>query len=461
MSTLNRREHGRPAAPVRIIHLGIGNFTRAHQAWYTEAASDADQWGIAGFAGRTTLEPRPSARDDALDAQEGLYQLCIQKPEGDDVQVISSVSRTYRSHEIEPWITLFADPNVAIVSSTITEAGYCRDIKGDLDLDQVREDLDLLKTGDLHAAVFTGPAKFVRGLMARRKADAGPITFVPCDNIPANGSMAQRIVRQAAEYVDPSLVDWIDKNVSFVTTMVDRITPRATDEDRARVSQATGIDDPGLVVTEPFSEWVLSGEFKAGHPDWESAGARFVDDIKPHEMRKLFLLNGSHSLMAYCAPILGHKTVYDAIRDERVRAWVENYWAEARSAVPLPAEETEQYCRELIERYENPRMRDQLARIAADGTQKLPIRIVPTIKLMADNGAVSQGASRVIAGWILHLRGLGAPVDDANLGLVAGADQGSLEESVSTVMRFLEIDDEAVSQRVLALAHELKDAAGE
>ena len=221
---------------MRIIHLGIGNFTRAHQAWYTEHAANADQWGIAGFPGRTTLEPKQSPRDDALDAQEGLYQLDVQHPDGDRVEVISAVSASFRSHDIESWTRLFADPQVAIVTSTITEAGYCRDANGDLDMNNADlvADLDKLKEGNFDVAVFTGPAKFVRGLLARRKADAGPITFVPCDNIPDNGEMAERIIRQAADFVDPTLVEWIDDNVGFVTTMVDRITPRATEEDRAR-----------------------------------------------------------------------------------------------------------------------------------------------------------------------------------------------------------------------------------
>ena len=200
---LSRETHGRPAAPIRIIHLGIGNFTRAHQAWYTEHASDAAEWGIAGFTGRTTLTPRESPRDDALDAQGGVYQLDVQYPEGDKVEVISSVSASFRSHDIASWTRLFADPAVVIVTSTITEAGYCRNAAGDLDLTNqaVIDDLELLKSGDLDSAVFTGPAKFVRGLLARRAAGAGAITFVPCDNVPDNGSMAERIIRQAAEII--------------------------------------------------------------------------------------------------------------------------------------------------------------------------------------------------------------------------------------------------------------------
>ena len=455
---LNRAEHGRPAAPVRIIHLGIGNFTRAHQAWYTEHAADADQWGIAGFPGRTTLEPKVSPRDDALDAQEGLYQLDVQHPDGDRVEVISAVSASYRSHDIDAWTRLFADPQVAIVTSTITEAGYCRDVDGNLDLGNpdLIADLDKLKAGRLDVAVFTGPAKFVRGLLARRAADAGPITFVPCDNVPDNGEMAEHIIRQAAEYVDPTLLDWIEQNVGFVTTMVDRITPRASEEDAARVAELTGIVDPGLVVTEPFAEWVLAGEFKSDRPQWESVGAKFVDDIGPHEMRKLYLLNGSHSLMAYCGPVLGLETVYQAINDERVLGWVNAYWDDAVQQVPLPDEEKQAYREALLERFNNPQMKDQLARIAMDGTQKQPIRIVPHVNAFAERGAVASGATRAIAGWVLHLRGIGAPVNDANAtALVEQANAGDLAQAVDAVLAYLKIDNAQVGQTVLAQAEEM------
>lgn len=457
--TLNRAEDGRPAAPIRIVHLGVGNFTRAHQAWYTEHATDADQWGIAGFPGRTTLAPRVSARDDALDAQEGLYQLDVQAPEGDQVEVISSVSKTFRSHDIESWTKLFADPQVVIVTSTITEAGYCRKPDGNLDLGNadVIADLDKLKAGQLDVPVFTGPAKFVRGLLARRAAGAGAITFVPCDNVPENGTMAETVIRQAAEYVDPGLVTWIDENVGFVTTMVDRITPHTSEEDAARVAELTGITDPGLVVTEPFTEWVLAGDFKTPHPDWESVGAKFVDEIGPHEMRKLYLLNGAHSLMAYCAPVLGLETVYQAINDERVAGWVNAFWDDAVQQVPLPDDEKQAYRGALLERFTNPQMKDQLARIAADGSQKLPIRTVPHIKAFAARGAVASGATRAVAGWTLHLRGIGAPISDAAVSaLVDDVRATDLAGAVKAVLAFLEVDDDRVAATVLSQAQEME-----
>lgn len=455
---LTRARDGRPAAPIRIIHLGIGNFTRAHQLWYTEHAADADQWGVAGFPGRTTLTPKASARDDALDAQEGLYQLDVQSAEGDRVEVISALSASYRSHDIDAWTRLFADERVVICTATITEAGYCRNAAGDLDLadPQVLADLDQLKSGRLDVAVFTGPAKFVRGLLARRAAGAGAITFVPCDNVPNNGEMAERVIRQAAAYVDETLGEWIDQNVGFVTTMVDRITPRTTAEDAARVAEATGVQDPGLVVCEPFVEWVLAGEFTGGRPAWDSVGAQFVDDIGPHELRKLYLLNGAHTLMAYCAPVLGIQTVYQAITDPRLLSWVEAYWDDAVQQVPLPDAAIKAYRQALIERFQNPQLKDQLARIAMDGTQKLPIRIVPQLTALAGRGQVAAGAARAVAGWVLHLRGVGAPVNDAAAtDLVARVTDVELAEAVRIVLDYLQVEEEQVAATVLAQAEEL------
>ena len=163
------------------------------------------------------------------------------------------------------------------------------------------------------------------------------------------------------------------------------------------------------MVTEPFSEWVLSGRFAGGRPRWEDAGATFTDDIAPFEERKLWLLNGGHSLLAYAGSARGHETVADAVADETCRAALEAWWAEASRHLTLP---TEDYREALLERFANPRMRHLLAQIAADGSQKLPIRILPVLRAERSAGRMPDGAVRVLAAWIGHLRGAGAPVSD-------------------------------------------------
>ncbi len=221
--------------------------------------------------------------------------------------------------------------------------------------------------------------------------------------------MVARVVGDLAALVDDTLTTWIDANVSFVTTMVDRITPRSTDEDRAEVARQTGVDDPETVPTEPFSEWVLAGAFPAGRPAWESAGATFVDDVRPFETRKLWLLNGSHSLLAYAGSLRGHETVADAIADPVVRSWVEEWWDAAAPHLDLPAVDVSDYRQALLDRYRNPHIRHLLSQIAADGSQKVPIRAVPVIRAELDEGHVAAGATRIVAAWVAHLRGHGAP----------------------------------------------------
>lgn len=437
-----------------MIHLGLGNFFRAHTAVYTAHATDAADWGIAAFTGRS------SAMATTLEDQGGLYTVVVQKPEGNTYEVIDVVSAALPGPDVAALLEFFARPEVAIVTSTVTEAAYLLDESGALDADHpgIVTDIEALRTNRL-TAVTTVPGKFVAGLLRRRAADAGPLTFVPCDNVPENGRMVETVVRGLAGLVAPDLNAWIDTSVGFVTTMVDRITPQVPAGIGRSVLADTGIDDAAPVATEPFSEWVLAGNFVGGRPAWESAGATFVDDIVPHEMRKLWLLNGSHSLMAYAGPVLGCVTVHDAISHPLLAVWVNQWWDVAARHLPLPAAEIADYRAALVERFGNPRMKDGLARIAADGSVKIPIRIVPA--LIADRAAGGDpvGAERVIAAWVLHLRGVGAPVNDARGELVASLRAGTLADAVSASCDYLEINDQTSRASVLALAEELLNVA--
>jgi len=449
---LSRATDSRPAAPVRMVHLGVGNFFRAHQAWYTEHAGDAPDWGIAAFTGRS------AAIAETLAPQEGLYTLVIQGPQGNDYEVIGSLSAVHAASDLKALRSYLADPAVVVVTSTVTEAGYVRAPGGGADLADpaLAADIATLRENPTADGLTTLPGKLVAGLLARRAAhERAPITFVPCDNVSGNGEMIEAVLRDTAAAVDPTLGAWIDANCGFVTTMVDRITPRPTDADLEAVRRERGVDDPAVVVTEPFTEWVLSGAFPGGRPQWETSGARFVDDIEAFETRKLWLLNGSHSLMAYAATILGIETVYDAIRDERVRGWVEEWWDVAARHLPLPPEEIRSYRAALVERYENPAIRHLLAQIAADGSQKLPIRIVPALLADRAAGVMPTGAVRAVAAWVLHLRGLGAAVHDARADEVLPLVEGPLDTAVNRVLEWLGIDDREVAAAVLAEAESL------
>jgi fructuronate reductase len=321
----------------------------------------------------------------------------------------------------------------------------------------VQADIAALKA-DPMAAAGTAPGRIVSGYLARRAAGAGAIAIVPCDNLPDNGPALKRIVADLIEAVDPTLATWAAENVAFGTTMVDRITPATTDEHREIVRAALGVVDASPVPTEPFSEWVIAGEFPKGRPAWDAAGASIVDDVIPFEQRKLWLLNGSHSLLAYSGPIRGHETVADAINDPVNRGWVEQWWDEASRHLSLPAEDVTAYRAALIDRFENPQIRHVLAQIAADGSQKIPVRIVPTLRAELAEGRVPVGATRAVAAWVLHLRGQGAPLKDARAAEVAPLGEGTLEQSVAKVLGFLGADlaaEERVVSAVLEHARAL------
>ena len=448
---LSRAADGRPAAPVRVVHLGVGNFFRAHQAWYTEHSDDADQWGIAAFTGHS----RRTA--DELASQDCLYTLLVRHESESLPEVIGSVSAVHVGSDLTALVAHMASSNIGVVTLTVTEAGYCRNEKGGLDLESaaVQADISALRAGGPDA-LDSVPGRLVAGLSARRDAGAGPLAVVSCDNVPHNGAMTQRVVTELAQQVDPDLAGWVDANVSFVTTMVDRITPRATDADLADARALTGVEDAALVVTEPFTEWVLAGEFPAGRPAWETAGARFVSDVKPFETRKLWLLNGAHSTMAYAGSILGHETVAEAIMDPEVFGWVEDWWDCAAQYLTLPEEEVAAYRQALFDRFANPNIRHLLAQIAADGSQKVPIRALPVLRAARADGQLPSGATRFVAAWIAHLRGNGAPVNDVDGPALTALAQGPVREGVAAVLEWLGVDDLEVSALVEQQVAELE-----
>ena len=422
------------AAPVRMVHLGVGNFTRAHQAWYTNHSPDADQWGIAGFTGRR----RDTA--DALAPQDGLYTLITRSGEGDTFELIGALSAVHAASDHGAYLDYLSRSEVAVVTITVTEAAYLRGADGHLDagLDVIVSDLEALRS-DPRNPVASLPARLVAGLVARRTSGASALTILSCDNLPENGAVTKTVVQDFAALVDETLGDWINSQVDFATSMVDRITPRTTDEDRALVQQACGYVDAYPVATEPFSEWVISGGFPAGRPRWEEAGATIVADVEPFEQRKLWLLNGSHSMLAYAGSIRGHSTIDEAIADPSCRSWVEMFWDEASRHLSLPAANIAEYREALLARFSNPRAGDQLARIAADGSTKLVVRTLPTIRAERSAGRVPIGCGTTIAAWILHLRGLGAPINDSGAAAAEkAANSGELREAVPAVLDVLE-----------------------
>jgi fructuronate reductase len=290
------------------------------------------------------------------------------------------------------------------VSLTVTEKGYCHDpATGTL-----RESDPGIVHDLAHAAApKTAIGMLVRGLEGRCKADAGRVTVLCCDNLPHNGRTVRGVVLRFAQLVDADLAAWIESNVTFPSTMVDRIVPATTPADREAVAKRLGLEDASPVVAEPFRQWVIEDDFAAGRPCWERVGAEFVSDVSPYEDMKLRLLNGSHSAMAYLGYLAGFEFIYQVIADKAFRGLVERLMEEASATLAMPAGvDVARYCRDLIERFANPALGHRCRQIAMDGSQKLPQRLLGTIRDRLKRGASIEALSLAVAAWIRYVRGV-------------------------------------------------------
>lgn len=395
---------------VGIVHLGLGAFHRSHQAWYTSRADRDGRWGISAFTGRS------AAAAKVLDQQDGLYTL-IERGETDRMSVIGQLLSAHPGTDLAAWGEKLTDPALSLLTITVTEAGYRLDDAGQPNwLDPlVVTDLERLRTTADHgidAEPSTIVGRIVAGLAERRRAVDLPLSVVPCDNIPANGTWLETGVLAFAERVDPGLADWIRDRVRFVRTSVDRITPAATGSDQREIEAAFGFTDLSPVVAEQYSSWILSGEFPAGRPDWETAGAEFVNDIEPFERRKLWLLNGAHTALALVAPAYGATTVADAIEIPECLLLVEQIWDAAERHLPegldLPA-----YRGNLLSRFTDRTIRHLLTQIASDSSRKLQVRIAPIATAERAAGRSAEPLARVIAAWVVAARA--GAVEDADV----------------------------------------------
>jgi fructuronate reductase len=416
------------ARSVRHVHLGLGAFHRAHQLAYTDHADTAGQWGVASFTGRKPDIAR------LLEAQGGVYTLVERGPGGDAHRVIQSLSQAHDGADVARLAALVADPQVAIISLTITEAGYCLAPDGTLDSSNAaiagdRQGLaTLADTADAsymqrldEVRLSTVPARLVAALEARRRAHGSPITLVPCDNLPANGEMLANLVAALGQSMGQGFVDWMRGSVDVVSTSVDRITPATTEGDLADVERATGRRDRAVVVTEPFTDWVLSGDFRAGRPAWEQAGARFVDDIEPFENRKLWMLNGAHTLLANAGRLRGYATVAEAINDPALLEATNALWDEAASCLDNDLLQLDAYRAALLARFGNARIEHRLGQIATDTATKLAIRVVPVALARLAAGQSATASARAIAAWIAARNCLTPVVDSREDEVVAAA----------------------------------------
>jgi fructuronate reductase len=406
---VTRPGYDRGAVAPGIVHLGVGAFQRAHQAMYTEAALNAGdmRWGMVGASLRS-----PAVRD-ALGPQDNLYTLAIRGAEGERLQVIGALKSVLVAPEDpEALLRHLIDPAVKIVTLTVTEKGYCYD-PATAALDEAHPDIahDLASP----SRPRTVPGFLVEALRRRREASVHSFAVLCCDNLPHNGRTVAGIVTRFAELHDRQLAGYISNEISFPSTMVDRITPATTDEDRTAISARLGVDDAAPVVTEPFSQWVIEDRFPQGRPDWGIAGAEFVGDVAPYENMKLRLLNGSHSTLAYLGYLAGYETVSDTMKDPNYRRLAEGIMDDASTTLRMPPRaDVAAYKRALMERYANPALKHRTWQICMDGSQKLPQRLLGSIRDRLAAGAPIDRLVMGVAGWMRYVTGMdeqGKPID--------------------------------------------------
>ncbi|WP_052460607.1 mannitol dehydrogenase family protein [Microbacterium gorillae] len=370
-------------APVRAAHLGLGAFHRAHQAWYTERATAAggEPWGIVAFTGTRPDQAR------RLAAQNCRYTLVTDPSDPATDETIAAIVAAHDGADAVAWRAALRE--VGVLTVTITEAAYI------LDADRAESEAAAIRAG---AFPSTAVGRLLDGLLARRASGGGPIAVVACDNLPGNGRALAGSVRALADAVDPDLGDWLERSVSFVCTVVDRITPAVDSEALGR--RIDGQPDRCAVLAETYSSWILQGDFPAGRPAWERAGAVFVDAIEPFEMRKLWLLNGAHTLLSCWGVLRGHATVAEAIRDPACRTAVERLWADAAAVLPLPAAEVAAECARLLTRFEDTVIEHRLAQIGRDAELKMNVRIGAPMRARVDAGlGAGSGQVFAVAAW--------------------------------------------------------------
>jgi len=386
-----------------IVHLGIGAFHRAHQAYYTEKV--LNQSGGDGRKGDWRIiaaSLRSAGVRDQLEPQQGLYTLIEKSGEQQRCQVMGAIERVLVAPEDpQALITTMADAAIKVISLTVTEKGYCHNpASGEIDWQHadLLHDLAHYREAPRTAIGYLAAALRLRGA-ARR-----PVTLLSCDNLPSNGRLLARVLKAFVKRVDPELLAWIDASVSFPCSMVDRIVPAVTETELQTNAALLGLEDNALVVTEPFCQWVIEDAFATQVPDWKSAGALIVADVEPFEELKLRLLNGSHSIIAYLGYLAGYDYVHQVMADPLFAALVSRYMAETSPALSLPEGfDVAAYQVQLVERFKNAALNHLTAQIAQDGSQKIPQRWLATLRTRLAEGEDINILALAIAGWFRYL----------------------------------------------------------
>lgn len=423
-----------------IAHIGVGGFHRAHQAYYTDAlmnSGEALDWAICGVGLRA--EDR-RARDD-LKEQDYLFTL-FELGDSDDteVRVIGAIRDMLLAEDgAQALIDKLADPQIRIVSLTITEGGYCiDDSNGEFmaHLPQIQHDL-------AHSEAPKTVFGFLCAALEKRRAAGIPaFTVMSCDNLPHNGAVMRKALLAFASLRNSDLCNWIDTNVSFPNAMVDRITPMTSTAHRLQLADKHGVDDAWPVVCEPFVQWVLEDKFVNGRPAWEKVGVQFTDDVSPYEEMKIKLLNGSHLALTYLGFLKGYRFVHETMNDPLFVRYMRAYMDldVTPQLAPVPGIDLSDYKDTLVARFSNQAIADQLERVCSDGSSKFPKFTIPTINRLIADGRETRRAAMVVAAWALYLKGV-----DEN------GDTYMIPDPRAAFCQALVVDDELITERLLGV----------
>ncbi|MGQ6546074.1 mannitol dehydrogenase family protein [Serratia sp. IR-2025] len=395
----------------RLVHLGFGAFHRAHQAVYADilAQEHGSDWGYCEI---NLIGGEQQIAD--LKQQDMLYSVAEMSADAWQCRVVGVVKQALHAQVdgLDAVFQALAQPEVAIVSMTITEKGYCHSpATGQLQLDHPLIMRDLANPHHPQSAVGV----IVVALAQRKAAEQSAFSVMSCDNMPENGHVTRNVITTYAKALDPALATWIETHVTFPSTMVDRIVPAVTPDTLAQVAQQTGVQDPAAVACEPFRQWVIEDNFVAGRPAWEQAGAELVSDVLPFEEMKLRMLNGSHSFLAYLGYLAGYPHISDCMQDEHyVKAARHLMLAEQAPTLNTPGTDLEKYADSLLARYRNTALKHRTWQIAMDGTQKLPQRMLDSVRWHLANGSDFDCLALGVAGWMRYVGGKdeqGQPID--------------------------------------------------
>jgi mannitol 2-dehydrogenase len=404
-ASVPKPSYDRTRVTTGVVHFGVGGFHRAHQAMYHDRlmnSGEALDWGICGIG----VMPRDARMKEALDAQDGLYTLVVKHADGTyEPRVIGSiVEYLFAPDDPEAVLEKLASDSTRIVSLTITEGGYAIDqITGEFDPRGVRDDPSVFRL-------------ITEALRRRRDRGLAPFTVMSCDNLQGNGHLSRKAFTAYARLQDAELGEWIEQEVRFPNSMVDRITPTTTEADRAEVHERFGVDDRWPVVCEPFTQWVLEDAFSLGRPRYEDVGVQIVADVEPYELMKLRLLNASHQAMAYFGYLAGYRLVHEVAQDPLFRAFLRVYMDEEATPTlePVPGVDLDQYKATLIERFSNPEVRDTIERLCAESSDRIPKWLLPVIRRQLALGGPIERSAAVVASWARYAEGVdehGEPIE--------------------------------------------------